>query len=321
MLCCFFPTIAGGKTMLRTAHPDEIVYRQEPRLDAIGDRIIDAALQKFTPSGFAADRLALTILVPDGDGVAQPRWRHRGGCLIYPASVVKLFYMVAAHAWKAEGRLRASGELDRALSAMIRVSSNDATNYIVNLLTGALGGPELPPESFKRWMVRRQAVNRYFSSWRWSEFAGINVLQKTWDEGPYGRERQARMRPRHGRNRLTTDATARLLWAIDRGAVVSSAACRAMLSVLERSPGRTGEEPGGDQIIGFFGEGLPTGSRLWSKAGWTSETRHDAAIVELPNRRRFILVGFAVGREQASNAKLLPFLARRVAAELSRARF
>ena len=45
---------------------------------------------------------------------------------------------------------------------------------------------------------------------------------------------------------------------------------------------------------GFFGEGLPPGSRLWSKAGWTSETRHDAAIVALPDGPRFILVAFTV---------------------------
>jgi hypothetical protein len=304
--------------MLSPTGPGEIFYRDVPWLDAAGDRLLGAALRRFAVAGLAADRLALTLLVPVR-GAAPLGWGHRGDRPIYPASVIKLFYLVAAQAWRATGRLRAGGELDRALSAMIRQSSNDATNYVVDLLSGAVGGPELPPPAFARWIARRQTVNRYFRAWRWPEFAGINVLQKTWDDGPYGRERQARTRLRRGRNMLTTDATARLLWAIDRGAIVSPAACRAMLSLLRRRPGAEAGR-GDTQIEGFFGEGLPPGSRLWSKAGWTSETRHDAAIVALPDGPRFILVAFTEGRAQADNAKLLPFLARRAAAELGRAR-
>jgi hypothetical protein len=305
--------------MLTRGSPGEIFYRREPRLDAICDRLVAATLERFAGAGLAADRFALTLAMPDGR--ASPLgWNHRGDRPAYPASVVKLFYMVAVYAWRAQGRLRASRELDRALSAMIRESSNDATNYIVDLLSDATGGPELSPAAFKRWMSRRQAVNRYFGAWRWPEFAAINVLQKTWDEGPYGRERQARTRIRNSRNLLTTDATARLMWAIERGAVVSRAASRAMLSLLERQPCDGGEN-GDNQVSGFLGEGLPPASRLWSKAGWTSDTRHDAALIELPNGRRFILVAFTEGREQSTNKKLLPLLARRFAAELGRARF
>ena len=308
-----------GKKMMKKGLPGEIFYRREARLNAICDSILSTVLQTFAGTGLAADRLALTVAVPDGHS-SPLGWNHRGDQLVYPASVVKVFYMVAIHAWRAQGRLRASPELDRALSAMIRESSNDATNYIVDLLSGATGGPELPHAAFNRWMARRQAVNRYFNAWQWPEFAGINVLQKTWDEGPYGREQQARTRIRNGRNLLTTDATARLLWAIDRGAVVSRAASRAMMSLLERKPRRGGEN-GENQISGFLGEGLPPGSRLWSKAGWTSDTRHDAALIELPSGRRFVCVVFTEGREQSTNKKLLPFLARRIAPQLARARF
>jgi hypothetical protein len=308
-----------GKKMMKKGPPGEIFYRREAHLNAICDPIVGAVLQRFAGTDLVADRFALTVAVPNGRS-SPFGWNYRGDQPVYPASVVKLFYMVAVHAWRAQGRLRASAELDRALSAMIRESSNDATNYIVDLLSGATGGPELLPAAFSRWMARRQAVNRYFHAWQWPEFAGINVLQKTWDEGPYGREQQARTRIRNGRNMLTTDATARLLWAIDRGAVVSRSASRAMLSLLERKP-RHGGENGDNQISGFLGEGLPPGSRLWSKAGWTSDTRHDAALIELPNGRRFILVAFTEGREQSTNKKLLPLLGHRLATGLSRARF
>jgi hypothetical protein len=305
------------KKMLSAAGRDEIFYRRDPSLAAIGERLVGAALRKYASVGLTADRLALTLVVPDGAAVPCG-WSHRGNRPVYPASVVKLFYLVAVHAWRAQGRLRASREIDRALSAMIRESSNDATNYIVDLLSGATGGPTLPPAAFERWMARRQAVNRYFRSWRWPEFAAINVLQKTWDEGPYGREQQARTRIRRGRNMLTSDATARVLSAIDRGAVVSRAASRAMLSLLARQPGADRDRTTENQVAGFLGEGLPPGARLWSKAGWTSDTRHDAALIELPGGLRFICVAFTEGRAQAANVKLLPFLSRRLVAELSR---
>jgi hypothetical protein len=67
-------------------------------------------------------------------------------------------------------------------------------------------------------------------------------------------------------------------------------------------------------VRGFFGEGLPGGARLWSKAGWTSETRHDAAYVELPEGPSFILVAFTTGAEMAANTRFLPELARRICA-------
>ena len=73
------------------------------------------------------------------------------------------------------------------------------------------------------------------------------------------------------------------------------------------------------------GAGLPAGSKLWSKAGWTGWThhepsawrRHDAAYVELPNGRAVTLVVFTQGRARAENVELLPEIARRVAAHVA----
>lgn len=296
-------------------------YRTDPGLAQAGRALVSAALRKFRGAGLTADRLALTLLLPDGRAETPLGFSHRGSRPIYPASVVKLFYLVAAEAWLARGRLKPGRELDRALAAMIRQSSNDATNHVVDLLTGTTGGPALPPATFRRWLRRRHAVNRYFAGWRWPEFAAINVCQKTWEEGPYGRERQSRVAVRNNRNRLTTDAVARLLWAIDRGEAVSAPASRAMRRRLARNPDprHLARHPD-NQIAGFFGEGLPAGARLWSKAGWTSKTRHDAGIVRLADGTRLVLVVFTEGEMQAANKRLLPFLARRASALVSRSR-
>ena len=87
---------------------------------------------------------------------------------------------------------------------------------------------------------------------------------------------------------------------------------------MARDPRGHSDDPQ-DQVRGFFGEGLPEGARLWSKAGWTSETRHDAAYVELPEGPSFILVAFTTGREMSANEAFLPELARRICAVARRA--
>lgn len=66
----------------------------------------------------------------------------------YPASVVKLVYLVAAEAWRQADLLADTPELRRALSDMIRDSSNDATSLVVDLLSGTTSGPSLPPSAW-----------------------------------------------------------------------------------------------------------------------------------------------------------------------------
>ena len=65
-----------------------------------------------------------------------------------------------------------------------------------------------------------------------------------------------------------------------------------------------------NQVDGFLGEGLPVGSRLWSKAGWMSQARHDAAWWSLQGGRPMLLVVFTQGRERANDTTLLPAIAR-----------
>ena len=86
---------------------------------------------------------------------------------------------------------------------------------------------------------------------------------------------------------------------------------RVMFQLMERAP--FGPDPDADsQAKGFTARALKPGAKLWSKAGWTSETRHDAAYVELPGGAKFILVTFTVGH--ANERDIIPSVARRVVA-------
>lgn len=270
------------------------------RLQAIVDRAVQATLDRFATSKLQSNQLAVTLIDLRPDTPA--RASYRGGVPLYPASVVKLFYLAATHRWMEDGRLTDTAELRRALRDMIVDSSNDATHYVLDALTGTTGGPELSAAEMKEWGEKRNAVNRYFAS---LGYTNINVNQKPWNEGPYGRERVWVGQGFTNRNMLTTEATARLMSEIARKEFVSGKACDAMLSLLARTAGDAKD----GQARFTFGE-LPAGSKLYSKAGWTSTTRHDTAYVELPDGRRFVLVTFTVGH--ASNRQIIPFLARQV---------
>jgi beta-lactamase class A len=65
-----------------------------------------------------------------------------------------------------------------------------------------------------------------------------------------------------------------------------------------------------NQVDGFLGAGLPQGAQLWSKAGWMSQARHDAAYVEVPEQAPFLLVAFSEGRSCAEDVALLPDLCK-----------
>ena len=68
-----------------------------------------------------------------------------------------------------------------------------------------------------------------------------------------------------------------------------------------------------NQVTGFLGGGLPQNAQLWSKAGWTSQVRHDAAYIELPDKPPYLLVVFTEGRTQSENRAILPFFSQQVA--------
>jgi hypothetical protein len=153
-------------------------------------------------------------------------------------------------------------------------------------------------------------VTTWLVSLGWPEWQQSNACQKTWSDGPYGRERQFYGTAIENRNRLSTDGTARLLQAVIAGAVVSPPACERMRQLLWRSldPDLRAADPE-NQVDGFLGEGLPEGARLWSKAGWMSQARHDAAYVEAEGVDPFLLVVFSEGSACAKDTKLLPMIA------------
>jgi hypothetical protein len=279
-------------------------FRSSSRLQEVVEAAVRRTLAQYASVKLAAEQLAVTLV--DLHDANKPTWAsYRGTERFYPASVVKSFYLAATHRWLEDGRLTDTDELRRALRDMIVDSLNEATGYVVDLLTNTTSGPELSAAEFAAWFEKRNAVNRHFAT---LGYAGINLNRKTWCEGPYGREKQlANQPPPDHRNWLTTEATARLFTEMVTGRLVSPERSRQMLALHERQPFAP---DGNAQSREYTGAVLPAEARLWSKAGWTSEVRHDAAYVELPTGEKFVLVIFTAGHSKEK--EIIPTVAREI---------
>ncbi|MEL6438103.1 MAG: serine hydrolase [Cyanobacteria bacterium J06621_8] len=301
-----------------------VFFSPDEQLATIAQQILNTTREKF-PS-LTKDKIALTwivyeypVIVNTGGALSAAEfWQYpikgfsyRGVERIYPASIVKLFYLVAIQEWLQGGMIPESLELNRAIRDAIAESSNDATSLLVDVLTGTTSGPELPSQPFATWQKQRNIVNRYFQSLGWEELESINVNQKTWCDGPYGRERAFLGEMMENRNMLTTDAVAKLLHSIIGGVAVSAERSQSMMRLLQRS--LTPEETLDDeenQITGFLGEALPSNAQIWSKAGWTSRVRHDTAYIEIPQVSPYLLTVFTEGKDNARNKSILPFVSQ-----------
>jgi beta-lactamase class A len=298
-------SIVIAQESIRTALANLSASAHSQTIQDLVDHAAKKALEQFKDKGLKEENLSIT-LIDLRDPQHPVRASFRGNERIYPASVVKLFYLVAAHRWLEDKKIEETVELRRALRDMIVDSSNEATQYIVDVLTQTTGGYELPAKEMEEWQYKRNAVNRYFAS---LGYTNINVNQKTFCEDAYGREHVSRGPNGENRNKLTTDATARLLSEIVTRKAVTPERSALMMELLKREYTGTSKD-NDDQGHGFTGIALQgiDGAKLWSKAGWTSTTRHDAAYVELTNGAKFVLVTFTT--DHANEREIIPTVAR-----------
>ena len=232
--------------------------------------------------------------------------------MIYPASLVKLVYGLASYYWIKEGRIILTEELSDAVNKMLYHSSNNATSFLVDLLTGTTSGPCIEGELWENWKFQRSIINDWLNHMKREEFHGINCCQKTWDDGPFGREKEFYGFDNKNRNAMSTDATARVFEEIMIHIDYQNNDLN-LRNFLKRNLNKVflKDEPQ-NQIEGFLGEGLPESTYLWSKAGLMSEARHDAAWWINSQSLQTLLVVFGNGNKYFKDSSLLPAIAKEI---------
>ena len=199
----------------------------------------------------------------------------------------------------------------RALGEMIRLSDNDATAYLLDVISDTCPGPNLEGRALAKFIDKRRVVNRWFATMGYD----ISAMAKPWSFGPFGREKQLlggdaaaesqslQRRIRSRRCCCGSCGSARSPRAGQRrdagaaGASADSAAYRTRIRSRSSSASRC--RP--DRASGRKRDGR-------------SEVRHDAAYIELPGGRKMILV--IMTRGTADDVKLIPAIAKSVLSEL-----
>jgi len=293
----------------------------DPNLQSALETVLEATQAAFPQ--LAPNQIAITWIpyeppyrVNTGGAITSEEfWKYqpsgasyRGVELIEPASIVSLFYLVAAHDWLEQGMIQTSLETERAIADSIVASSNDALSYIVDILSGTTSGPSIPAGPFETWKFQRNIINRYFSQLEWPELRAVNMNQKLWHDGPYGREQDFLGKTLEHRNLLTTEATARLLHSIVGGVSVSARRSQKMMALLARST----ELANGRSLTRFIGTGIASPAEIWSQASATSRVRHDAAYIESTSTHPYLLVVFTEGQDHAENEEIIPFVSKHI---------
>ncbi|MEM8503413.1 MAG: serine hydrolase [Cyanobacteria bacterium P01_D01_bin.1] len=206
---------------------------------------------------------------------------YRGVELVEPGKLVHLFYLVAVHVWLEQGMVQPAADTERALTSMIRGGSHDAASYLVDVLSGVSSGPVLPEGPMTTWQSQRNIINRYFTQLGWPELRSINVNQKTWQEGPYGRERVSFGKTFENRNRLTAEAIARLLHSIIGGVSVTSPRSQSMMDLLQAQPELSAR-------IGLPTAASPT-IKSWQITAINAQISHSIAYVEAKGIHPYLL--------------------------------
>ena len=232
--------------------------------------------------------------------------------MIYPASVVKLVYGLAAYYWIENGSLLLTDEIIDAVSKMLKSSSNNATSFLIDLLTGTTSGPCIEGESWENWKYQRNIINDWLYDLNWDELIGINCCQKTWDDEPFGREKEFYGYENKNRNAMTTDSAARVLEEIMIHIDYQENDLN-LRNFLKRNLNKVAlKNDPLNQIDGFLGAGLPDSINLWSKAGLMSEVRHDSAWWINRQSLQTLLVVFCNGEKYSKDTSFLPLIAKEI---------
>ena len=283
-------------------------YRQDPEMASCLKGILDRFEKEGRPS--LQNNIAITWIrydnqTPSASTGYGTGWNSKKN--YYPASIVKIVYALATQIWIKRDLINETDELRRALHEMIANSNNDATSYILDLLTGTTSGPSLNKQNFEAWKIQRQLINDWLEELQWTEIKNWNCSQKTWNEGPFGREKDFYGENNENRNSMTTDGSARIFESLMTKEMLPKVASEKLIKNFLRSLDPfIRKQDLNNQVDGFLGEGLPYASKLWSKAGLMSEVRHDVAWWEAPNKNPMLVAVFTIGEKLVKDRFLLP---------------
>ena len=294
---------------------DELVYNAQPtslESSAALQAIVDGAVALAASKSLATEPLSMTLIDLKAKTIAgYQKEKSR-----YPASIVKLFWLVLCEAQLENGILQPEPSLGADLTAMIAHSDNDAASRVFDRITQTTSGNALSGAEYDIWLKNRLRINQFF---RAAGYNGLSISQKNYPidslklDGPDGRELQMhdeQQQPIH--SLVTSDQAARLMYEIFSGKAISASRSQEMMALLTRdlNPENWKKQPD-NSIAGFLGESLPIDVRFASKVGMTTRTRHEVAFIESKDGTvAYILAVFGSDPTYSQNSDILPAISK-----------
>jgi beta-lactamase class A len=312
------PELKNNETLYTFAAYSQ--FNENSELQSIVDNIIDYSQKKKFP----INKLSITLIDVNTHEIAG----YQQEKLVYPASVVKLFWLVILSEKYYRGYNLNISNPD--IEKMIKRSDNEATSRVVDAITETKSGSKLKDKEYKEWLNKRYSLNEFFQR---SGYGDINISQKTFPipseklYEPQGRDLQIRGNPnKPNRNKISTFQSAKLMYEIFTNRSISPEYSQYLQQRLLwdlTSPEWRNLDPNAghfNPIRTFFGERLPTNIYFASKAGWTKNTRQEVAYISTKDRKiSYILAMFGEDASYAKDGKLFPEISKQVFNKMSNA--
>jgi beta-lactamase class A len=301
----------------------ETKFSPNPKLDPVISKIKEYSKKNKLP----IESLSISLIDTKTGEIAE----YQGDVERYPASIVKMFWLVAAYQKITQKELSEESFLP-AIQEMILKSDNRGGSQILDAITQAKSTPNNLPESeLVIAKQKRQKVNDFFLQAGYSK--DINVSQKTFPipqekiMEPKGFDQQLRGEDplKLIRNRITANDAARLMYEIVTGKSIDPMTSQKMTVLLTRNTDPTfwKKQPPNpidfNPVESFFGEGLPVGKteNIISKAGWTSASRQEVAFIQSKDgKTSYILAVFGDDAAYGKSKKIFPEIAAQVYQEM-----
>ena len=278
------------------------------------DQIVNMIVAQVGAKGLPTHKFSISLLDISNSKYIYAGYRSNEPR--FPGSIVKLFWMVYLYGNYDNDILQKNSLEHKHLKKMIQDSDNESSSLIVDKMTKTESGESLSDKELNSWIYKRLAINSFFQK---AGYQNLNVSQKVFptsyqkNDAPSGRDLQIRGNEINPiRNYVTSYNVARLLYEIYTNKSISKNYSLKMKKLIERDLApRAWQNKPFNSIEGFLGEGLPENVEFYSKMGWNSRTRNDAAIIISPDKKhKYILVVLGDDPSFFQDKKLFPEISR-----------
>jgi beta-lactamase class A len=305
--------------------PSEMKFQSSDRLQPVVDKIVQYSKSKQLPLG----KLSITLI----DLKTNSQASYQPDVLRYPASVVKLFWLVCINQLISENKID-KYKVAESIDKMILKSDNYGASQILDKVTQTKSALKpLSPSELADWKAKRDRINDFFRQVGYNP--QINVSQKTFPIPqehilePIGADQQVRgdNPDKPIRNRLTTNDMSRLMYEIVTSRAVDSNYSLHMKKLLTRdiNPDYWKKQPPNpiefNPVQSFFGEGLSPHRKqidsFVSKAGWTTVSRQEVAYISSADgKSEYILSVIGDDKAYGNDKTIFPKISHMVAQEM-----